>query len=118
LPGSLRFDCAQYPARPSRTVSGPSQVLRPAAGKQIPCRTSEAGILNKMLHTSLRTLVNTYRIDASKQLLLRKKNIGILQAAFQCGFNSENAFNTAFHEQEGVNRAKFREKSKKTRHGL
>ena len=75
-------------------------------------------ILNNLLYTNFRTFVNTYRIDAAKKMLLLKENQSIIRIAFQCGFNSKNAFNTAFHKQEGITPTEFKERHKKMRHDL
>ncbi len=75
-------------------------------------------ILNDRLRTNFRTFINTHRVNAAKRLLLEDGNISVIRAAYQCGFNSKNAFNTAFHKQEGITPTEFRERHKKMRHDL
>ncbi len=71
-------------------------------------------ILNTRLNTSFRSLVNACRINAAKQLMLEDDTIRILRVAYQCGFNSKNAFNNAFLKQEGMTPTEFKERQKKT----
>ncbi len=75
-------------------------------------------ILNGRLHTNFRSFVNAYRIRAAKDMLLENEDINILQTALNCGFNSKNTFNVAFHTLEGMTPTEFLEKKGKPRHGL
>ncbi|MBP7737652.1 MAG: AraC family transcriptional regulator [Spirochaetes bacterium] len=75
-------------------------------------------ILNTRLNTGFRSLVNAYRINAAKRMMLEDDAIRILRVAYQCGFNSKNAFNNAFLKQEGMTPTEFKERHKKNGHGL
>lgn len=75
-------------------------------------------ILNGRLHTNFRTLVNRYRINAAKEMLLENEDINILRTALNCGFNSKNTFNTAFHTLEGMTPTEFLKINRKPRHDL
>jgi len=75
-------------------------------------------ILNGRLDTNFRSFVNTYRVNAAKKMLLENEDMTILQAALNCGFNSKNTFNTAFHALEGMTPTEFLKKNEKQRHGL
>ncbi len=70
-------------------------------------------ILNSRLHANFRYFINSYRIGAAKKLLLENENISVIRAAYQCGFNSKNAFNTAFSKIEGMTPTEFKERNKK-----
>lgn len=75
-------------------------------------------ILNSRLKTNFRSFVNSYRINAAKKMLLENEDMSILQAALNCGFNSKNTFNTAFHALEGTTPTEFLKKYRNPRHGL
>jgi AraC-like DNA-binding protein len=75
-------------------------------------------ILNTRLNTGFRSLVNTYRIDAAKKMMMEDETVRIISIAYQCGFNSKNAFNIAFQKQEGMTPTEFKENNKKNGHGL
>ncbi len=75
-------------------------------------------VLNTRLHTGFRSLVNTYRINAAKKMMLEDETIRIIRVAYQCGFNSKNGFNIAFQKQEGMTPTEFKERHKKNGHGL
>jgi len=75
-------------------------------------------ILNVKLNTNFRSFINTYRIEAAQKMLLEDENISILQAALNCGFNTKNTFNTAFHALEGMTPTEFIEKNRNPRHDL
>ena len=68
-------------------------------------------ILNSELDTNFKSFVNGYRISAVKKRLTENPHSGIMETAFKCGFNSKNAFNTAFHKAEGMSPTEFIEKN-------
>lgn len=72
-------------------------------------------ILNGTLRANFHAFVNAYRIDAAKKLFLEDENIGVINAAYQCGFKSKNAFNAAFSKREGMSPTEFIKHSKKRR---
>ncbi len=75
-------------------------------------------ILNNRLNTNFRSFINTYRINAAKKMLLENGDISIIRAAYECGFKSKNAFNTAFHKAESMTPSEFKERNKKNGYGL
>lgn len=55
-------------------------------------------LLNEYLGKSFYNLINEYRVESAKKLLLDEAyaNWSILAIAFECGFNSKSAFNSFF----------------------
>jgi AraC-like DNA-binding protein len=70
-------------------------------------------ILNTRLHTGFRALINTYRINAAKKMIMEDEPVRMINVAYRCGFNSKNAFNLAFQKQEGMSPTEFKERHKK-----
>lgn len=56
--------------------------------------------------------VNHYRVEEAKQLLLDRNmdHLSMLGIAFEAGFNSKTAFNTAFRKSTGITPSEFKEK--------
>jgi AraC-like DNA-binding protein len=75
-------------------------------------------ILNTRLNTNFRSLVNAYRINAAKKMMLEDETVRIIRIAYQCGFNTKNAFNNAFQKQEGMTPTEFKERHKKNGQSL
>jgi AraC-like DNA-binding protein len=61
-------------------------------------------------------LVNGYRVEEAKRLLLDPKsfNYTILSVGFEAGFNSKTTFNTVFKKFTGLSPTEFRDKKKMT----
>jgi AraC-like DNA-binding protein len=57
-------------------------------------------------------LVNGYRVEEAKRLLLDPKNTNytILSVGFEAGFNSKTTFNTVFKKFTGLTPTDFRKK--------
>ncbi|MBP7736463.1 MAG: helix-turn-helix transcriptional regulator [Spirochaetes bacterium] len=72
-------------------------------------------ILNGTVRATFPTFVNAYRIEEAKKMLLENENIGVINAAYECGFKSKNAFNNAFSRREGMTPTEFIQQSKKRR---
>jgi AraC-like DNA-binding protein len=66
-------------------------------------------LINKGFGENFAQLVNRYRVAESQRLLLAKKheNLNMLGIAFEAGFNSKTAFNTAFKKHTGVSPTQF-----------
>jgi AraC-like DNA-binding protein len=70
-------------------------------------------ILNARLGLNFRQYVNHFRIDAAKECLRLHPERTILDVAFDCGFGSKSAFNTAFSQATGMSPTEWkREKSR------
>jgi AraC-like DNA-binding protein len=67
-------------------------------------------VLNVELKQNFYDFVNSYRIDASKQLLADTSGTDrtILEVLYQCGFNSKSVFNAAFKKHTGVTPRDFK----------
>jgi AraC-like DNA-binding protein len=68
--------------------------------------------LNDGLKKTFYDLVNGYRVEEAKRLLLdpKTKNNKILALGFDSGFNSKTTFNTVFKKFTGLTPTEFREK--------
>ncbi len=69
-------------------------------------------LINTCFNENFYTFINRYRIDTFKSLLLDKQfsHLSLLGLAFESGFNSKTAFNTAFKKQTGLSPKVFKEK--------
>ena len=88
--------------------------LQDLAGKiQAPTyQVSQA--LNEGMKKNFYDLVNGYRVEEAKNLLLDPKSINytILSVGFEAGFNSKTTFNTVFKKFTGLTPTDFRQKQK------
>lgn len=66
--------------------------------------------LNEGLKKNFYDVVNGYRVEEAKRLLLdaRNKNYTILSVGFEAGFNSKTTFNTVFKKFTGLTPTEFR----------
>jgi len=92
----------------------PELTLHQVAGKlQTPTyQVSQA--LNEGMKKSFYDLVNGYRVEESKRLLLDSKNSNytILSVGFEAGFNSKTTFNTVFKKFTGLTPTEYRDKQR------
>lgn len=67
-------------------------------------------ILNDGLRENFYEFVNRYRVEESKRLLLdsQYRHLNMLGIAFEAGFNSKTAFNTAFKKMTGKTPSEYR----------
>ncbi len=65
-------------------------------------------LINKQLDVSFVEWVNTYRIEAAKEMLISNKNESVKEIFYGVGFNSKSAFNTAFKKVTGQTPTDFR----------
>ena len=69
-----------------------------------------------LLHPKNRnyTILSVYRVEEAKRLLLDPKssNYTILSVGFEAGFNSKTTFNTVFKKFTGLTPTEFRDKQK------
>jgi AraC-like DNA-binding protein len=68
--------------------------------------------INDGLKKNFYDLVNSYRVEEAKRLLLdpRNRNYKILSVGFDAGFNSKTTFNTVFKKFTGVSPSDFRDR--------
>ncbi|OQP48967.1 hypothetical protein A4H97_29215 [Niastella yeongjuensis] len=82
-----------------------------AAKLQVPSyQVSQA--LNEGMKKNFYDVVNNYRVENAKRLLLDEKsrNYTILSIGFEAGFNSKTTFNTVFKKFTGTTPTEFRDK--------
>lgn len=77
-----------------------------------PYQISQA--INEGMKKNFYDLINSYRVEEAKRLLIDPKNINytILSVGFEAGFNSKTTFNTVFKKFTGLTPTDFREKEK------
>ena len=54
------------------------------------------------------TLINKYRIEEAKELLINSPEDSILKIAYTVGYNSKTTFNTTFKKIVGITPSEFR----------
>lgn len=68
-------------------------------------------LLSKIISTSMNTnfysLINQYRVEEVKKQLRNKKGRGIMEIAFQSGFNSKSTFYEVFKKDTGLSPGEF-----------
>ena len=71
-------------------------------------------VINDGLKKSFYDLVNGYRVEKAKNLLLDPKSINytVLSVGFEAGFNSKTTFNTVFKKFTGSTPTEYRSKQK------
>jgi YesN/AraC family two-component response regulator len=67
-------------------------------------------VINEKMKKNFYDLINGYRVEEAKRLLLdpKNKNYTILSVGFEAGFNSKTTFNTVFKKFTGVTPTDFR----------
>ena len=65
-------------------------------------------LLNDNLGKSFSAHVNTYRIEAAKNLLIQEKAFTVEAIAYQCGFNSKSNFFAVFKKITGLTPTSYR----------
>jgi AraC-like DNA-binding protein len=70
--------------------------------------------INDVLNKNFYDLVNGYRVEEAKRLLLHpgNRNYTILSVGFEAGFNSKTTFNTVFKKFTGLTPTEYRDKQK------
>jgi AraC-like DNA-binding protein len=70
--------------------------------------------INDGMKKNFYDLVNSYRVEEAKRLLMDEKNnnFTILSVGFEAGFNSKTTFNTVFKKFTGLTPTEFRARQK------
>jgi YesN/AraC family two-component response regulator len=70
--------------------------------------------INEGMKKNFYDLVNSYRVEEAKRLLLdsKNRNYTILSVGFEAGFNSKTTFNTVFKKFTGLTPTEYRDKNK------
>lgn len=71
-------------------------------------------LLNDVMKTSFFDYINDHRIKESMRLLKEEKSLGIIQIAYDVGFNSKSTFYTHFRARVGCTPAAYRDSHTKT----
>lgn len=64
-------------------------------------RTTLSNTINQQYGLSFREMVNSYRINAAKEILRQNPSVTQFEIAMECGFKSASAFNHKFKEITG-----------------
>jgi len=69
-------------------------------------------VINEQLSCNFNDFINSYRVEEAKKMLsdTGMKNITVASIAYDCGFNTLSAFNTAFKRFTGLTPSQFRNK--------
>ncbi|MCP4215791.1 MAG: helix-turn-helix domain-containing protein, partial [bacterium] len=74
-------------------------------------------VLNECLHASFNDYVNGFRIEEAKRMLQapkkEEKRFGMLDIAFEAGFNSKGTFNRVFKNKTGLSPSEFKKNHRK-----
>jgi len=65
-------------------------------------------LLNESLDRKFTDFINEYRVEEAKRLLLGSSDAGILDIAFDAGFNSKATFNAVFKKSTGSTPTEFK----------
>jgi len=73
-------------------------------------------VINEGMRKNFYDLVNGYRVEEAKRLLVdpKNQNYTILSVGFEAGFNSKTTFNTVFKKFTGQSPTEFKEREKVT----
>jgi AraC-like DNA-binding protein len=85
----------------------------PSLARQMDLSVHEMSeLINLGFGENFAQFVNRHRLEESKRLLLSEKHahLSMVGIAFEAGFNSKTAFNTAFKKMVGVSPTEYREK--------
>lgn len=66
-------------------------------------------LINDNLNTNFPSLVNEYRIDSAKRLILSSENLTLESIGYDSGFNSKSTFFSTFKKITGQTPAQFKE---------
>lgn len=69
-------------------------------------------VINEQLSCNFNDFINSYRVEEAKKMLsdAGMKNLTVASIAYDCGFNTLSAFNTAFKKFTGLTPSQFRNK--------
>ena len=81
-----------------KTVSGKLDISLPQLSE----------LLNSHHNAGFNNFINSHRVGEAKTLLHVKTDVNILEIAFECGFNSKTAFNTAFRKFTGLTPTEYK----------
>lgn len=68
-------------------------------------------LLNDRFGNNFTTFINTYRIEMSKQLLIERPDLSVLEIGFESGFNSSSSFYRSFKQILGISPGTYRKQN-------
>ncbi len=71
-----------------------------------------SAVINDHFDANFNNIINSYRIEYAKSLLINKLSMPILDVCYESGFNSKSSFYKAFREHAGLNPSGFRSNHK------
>nr|WP_295922906.1 helix-turn-helix domain-containing protein [uncultured Dyadobacter sp.] len=89
-----------------------SEITLPKLGKILLLNTYQTSyLINSSFGENFYTFINRYRLEECKRMLSHRSfdHMSILSIAYESGFNSKTAFNTAFKKNTGCSPSEFRE---------
>lgn len=92
-----------------RKLYADGELTLPALSAEVgvsPHQLSE--ILNARLGSNFRQYVNAFRVEEAKNILRAHPERTMLEVAFDCGFGSKSAFNTAFSHAAGMSPSEWK----------
>ncbi len=70
-----------------------------------------SSIINQHLNQNFYEFVNQYRIEEAKKVLLKNRELTILEVLYSVGFNSKSTFNTLFKKTTQLTPTEYRKKN-------
>ena len=69
-------------------------------------------VINESKQKSFNDYVNSWRVEETKRLLSQadKQDLGLLEIAFDAGFNSKATFNRVFKQTTGLTPSEYRQR--------
>lgn len=81
----------------------------PALAKMVGQTTHQfSAFINDQLQLNFAQLMNSFRVEVAKQLLIKETHLTVEAIGFDCGFNSPSTFHTAFKKATGITPAAYR----------
>lgn len=73
-------------------------------------------IINIRFQKNFSEVINSYRVEEAKNLLIQKPNYSIEGIAFEAGFGSKATFNRVFKKHTGLTPSEYLSQNSTTRH--
>lgn len=67
-----------------------------------------SSFINDQMNQNFSQLINSYRIEAAREMLCNEAHLTVEAIGFDCGFNSPSTFHTAFKKATGLTPAAYR----------
>lgn len=86
----------------------------PSLAKKVDQTTHQfSAFINDQLNLNFSQLMNSYRVEIAKDILIKETHLTVEAIGFDCGFNSPSTFHTTFKKATGLTPAAFRDKALK-----